>query len=121
MKKSILIIDDDPNIIALLETFIKPLGYNILKANDGMTGLQMARDFQPSLIFLDIMLPKLDGYKISRFLKFDDNYRQIPVIMLTAKTDTHDEEIGKQTGADDYITKPFNKSIIIDTIHKYIK
>ena len=86
-----------------------------------MTGLQMARDFQPSLIFLDIMLPKLDGYKISRFLKFDDNYRQIPVIMLTAKTDAHDEEIGKQTGADDYITKPFNKSIIIDTINKYIK
>ena len=120
MSKQILIVDDDPNIVALLKTFIKPLGHDVVSSSDGMSGLQMARTIKPALILLDVMLPKLDGYKICRFLKFDENYRQIPIIMLTAKSDSHDEEIGMQTGADAYITKPFTKDDIIQTIGKYI-
>ncbi len=121
MNKTILVIDDDPNITALLATFIKPLGLKILTATDGLTGLAMARDLKPDLIFLDIMLPKLDGFKISRFLKFDDTYSRIPIVMLTAKSETHDQEIGIQTGADEYITKPFDKNIIVNTINKFLK
>lgn len=121
MSKTILIIDDDPNIIALLENFIKPMGFEILTASDGMAGLELARTKRPALILLDIMLPKLDGYKISRFLKFDDTYSSIPIVMLTAKSDAKDQQIGKQTGADAYVTKPFNKNDIVKLINELVK
>ncbi len=97
------------------------MGYKIITAQDGMDGLQLARTLKPNLMLLDVMLPKLDGYKISRFLKFDDNYKTIPIVMLTAKSDEHDKVIGLQTGADAYCTKPFTRSDVVDLINKHIK
>lgn len=119
-KKTILIVDDDTNIVNLLKSFVAPLGHEIATAADGMEGLQLARTLRPNLILLDVMLPKLDGYKISRFLKFDEDYKMIPIVMLTAKSDEHDEIIGMQTGADAYCTKPFTQKNIIDLINKHI-
>lgn len=120
MDKKVLLVEDDPNMVIFMENLIKELKYDIEVATDGMQGLEMARRLDPSLIILDIMLPKLDGFKISRYLKFDDNHSHIPILMLTAKSDAKDREIGRQTGADAYLTKPFDKPELINTIKDLI-
>ena len=119
-KKRILLIEDDPSMVKIMQSLIKKLGFVFDVAIDGMEGLQKARDLNPDLIILDIMLPKLDGYKISRFLKFDEQYQHIPIIMLTAKSDKKDEKTGKATGANAYITKPFDRQNLIKTINAFI-
>lgn len=116
----ILIIDDE---IDLVETIRFPLeleGYQIMVAYNGEEGLQLARREKPDLIILDLMLPKIDGYKICRFLKFDEKYKHIPIIMLTARSQEKDRLLGKETGADEYITKPFDLDDLVNKIKKYI-
>lgn len=120
MAKRVLIIDDDPNIVNLIKTFINKLGFETIVSQDGLDGLNQARSQKPDLIILDIMLPKLDGYKLSRYLKYDEQYRRIPIIMLTAKSDERDEEIGRATSADAYITKPFDNQKLITTIKELV-
>jgi len=120
MTKKLLLIEDDPSMVKIIQSLIKQLGFEFDVATDGLEGLQKARSLNPDLIILDIMLPKLDGYKISRFLKFDEQYQHIPIIMLTAKSDQKDQTTGKATGANAYITKPFNKQDLIKTINDFI-
>jgi two-component system alkaline phosphatase synthesis response regulator PhoP len=101
----ILIIDDEPSILNLVSAYLKPEGYQIYTATDGMTGLKAARAFKPDLIVLDIMLPGLDGIELlTRLRRESDVY----VILLTAKTEEVDKIVGLSVGADDYVTKPFS-------------
>ena len=120
MKKTILLIEDYPNAVEVLKTRLENAGYRVLVAFDGSEGLKMAREKQPDLIILDILLPKMNGYKVSRLLKFDAKYKHIPIIMLTSRTRPADQELGKQTGADEYITKPYNPHQLMALIQKYV-
>lgn len=117
----ILIVDDEPDIVAALGIRMKSAGYEVIAAADGMEGLDAARKQNPDLILLDIMLPKLDGYKVCRILKFDENYRHIPIIMITAKVTDVNKKMGEEVGADAYITKPFNPEELMAKIKETLE
>lgn len=120
MLKKILLVDDEPHIIIMLANRIKHAGYEIITAGDGQEGLEKARKEKPDLIILDVMLPKLDGYKVCRMLKFDEKYKQIPIIMFTARAQKIDKETAESVGADGYITKPFEPQILLDKIKELL-
>ncbi len=101
----ILVIDDEPNIVNLVTAYLKPEGYEVYTADDGLQGLKAARAFNPDLIVLDVMLPGIDGIEVlTRLRRESDVY----VILLTAKTEETDRVIGLSVGADDYVIKPFS-------------
>jgi two-component system, OmpR family, alkaline phosphatase synthesis response regulator PhoP len=104
-KAKILVIDDEPSIVKLVEAYLKPEGYEVLTAVDGVSGLKAAQVFKPDLIILDVMLPGMDGIELlSRLRRESDVY----VILLTARTEETDKIVGLSVGADDYVTKPFS-------------
>ena len=101
----ILVIDDEPSIVNLLQAYLKPEGYEVYTAMDGPSGLKAARAFKPDLVILDVMLPGMDGLELlSRLRRESDVY----VILLTARTEETDKIVGLSVGADDYVTKPFS-------------
>ena len=102
----ILIVEDDPDLAALLEIHLSDLGYEIEIASDGETGLQRALGGGFSIVILDIMLPKLDGFEVCKRIRAQD--RSLPILMLTSKSEELDKVLGLELGADDYITKPFS-------------
>jgi two-component system alkaline phosphatase synthesis response regulator PhoP len=105
-NKNVLIVEDDPNIIDLVEIHLKDLGYHLDSANDGKTGLEKALENKYSLIILDLMLPKMDGLEICKRIRSENEYT--PILMLTAKSEELDKVLGLELGADEYITKPFS-------------
>ena len=117
----ILIVDDEPDIVTALGIRLKAAGHEVITAADGMEGLDAARKQNPDLILLDIMLPKLDGYKVCRILKFDENYRHIPILMITAKVTDINKKMGEEVGADAYITKPFNSDELMAKIKETLE
>jgi DNA-binding response OmpR family regulator len=114
--KKILVVDDEPDVASLLTLMLKSQGYNVISAGDGQEALEKARSENPDLILLDIMLPRLDGYKVARMLKFDENFSHIPIIMLTAKIQERDRQTGLEMGANDYVTKPFDTAALLAKI-----
>jgi DNA-binding response OmpR family regulator len=121
MAKKILIVDDEKDLVETLTFRLKSYGYEVISAHDGKDGLDMARSESPDLILLDLMLPKLDGYKVCRMLKFDEKFKKIPIIMLTARSQEDDKKIGLETGANAYITKPFNPKSLLAKIEELIQ
>jgi len=108
-KKKILIVDDEPQVIDILRIKLEAHDYEVIPAFDGKEALEKAREVNPDLIILDVVVPKRDGYKVCRMLKFDEKYKEIPVIMLTGRRTTkEDKQLGTEVGADAYITKPFD-------------
>ena len=105
MEKTILIVEDETNIVDILSFNLEREGYNTIEAYDGQTGLQLAREQNPDLILLDLMLPRMNGFDVCRQLRADGS--AIPIIMLTAREEEADKVMGLELGADDYITKPF--------------
>jgi two-component system alkaline phosphatase synthesis response regulator PhoP len=116
-KNKILVVDDEADLVETLRFPLEMEGFDVLVSYNGEDALNKARKENPDLILLDLMLPKLDGYKVCRLLKFDERYKHIPILMLTAKTQQKDRLLGQETGADEYITKPFE----IDELMKKIK
>jgi len=108
MAGKILIVDDEANIRSLVRFNLEKEGYLILEAEDGNTGLALAKRERPDLIVLDLMLPGIDGLEVCRTLKSKKETYGISIIMLTAKTDEIDKILGLEMGADDYLTKPFS-------------
>ena len=106
--ETILVIDDDTDILALLEISLTSDGFRVITASDGISGLQIAKADQPDLILLDVMMPQMDGLQVIEKLKADTETNAIPVLWLTAKTQTEDKLRGLEVGGDDYITKPFD-------------
>jgi two-component system alkaline phosphatase synthesis response regulator PhoP len=104
--KKVLVIEDDPEIIHLLEIHLKDLGCEVLSATQGNTGLLRAINTTPDLIILDVMLPEMDGIEVCQ--KIRANNLQAPILMLTAKSEEIDKVLGLEVGADDYLTKPFS-------------
>jgi len=105
LMQTILVCDDDKEIVEAIEIYLQQEGYHILKAYDGEEALRMAREKEYDIILLDVMLPKLDGFEVCQQLRETSS---VPVVMLTAKGDDMDKILGLEYGADDYITKPFN-------------
>jgi two-component system alkaline phosphatase synthesis response regulator PhoP len=101
----ILVIDDEPTIVNLVQAYLKPEGYEVFTATDGPSGLKAARAFKPDLIVLDVMLPGMDGLELLSKLRRES---QVYVILLTARTEETDKIVGLSVGADDYVTKPFS-------------
>jgi two-component system alkaline phosphatase synthesis response regulator PhoP len=107
-RQTILIIDDEPDAIIAAKKALQSEGYNVIEVYNGKTGLEAIEEKTPDLILLDVMMPDMDGFEICKKLKEDELYNHIPIIMLTAKGEVDDRVEGIETGADDYITKPFN-------------
>jgi len=105
---TILVVEDDPDIIDVLRYNFEREGFRVLSTNAGEKGLQEAFRHKPDLIFLDLMLPGIDGFEICRRLRSADETQSIPVIMITAKSEEADVIVGLELGADDYVTKPFS-------------
>lgn len=120
-QKRILIADDEEDVVTTLQFTLKKEGYECLTAYDGKEALDKAKSENPDLIILDIMMPKMNGYKVSRLLKFDKKYKHIPIIMLTARTQEKDRMLGEETGADMYVTKPFEMDDLVNTIRNILK
>ena len=120
-KKKILIVDDEEDILNTICFRLEAEGFECITSQDGIDALAKARQEKPDLILLDIMLPRMNGYKVSRLLKFDEKYQHIPILMLTAKTQETDRITGIETGADGYVTKPFEMDALIKLIKNYIK
>jgi len=118
--KKILIVDDEVDLVKTIRFSMEAEGYMVLASYNGEDALNQARKENPDLIVLDIMLPKLDGYKVCRLLKFDEQYKNIPILMLTAKTQQKDKLLGKETGADEYITKPFDMDELMEKVKTYL-
>ena len=118
--KKILVVDDEVDLVETVRFPLEIEGYHVLVAYNGEDALSQARKENPDLILLDLMLPKLDGYKVCRLLKFDERYKHIPILMLTAKTQEKDKVIGMETGANEYITKPFDIDSLLKTVKEYL-
>ena len=120
-KKRILVVDDEQDMIYAVKLQLEARGFEVLTACDGQEGLNVARRESPDLIILDVMLPKVDGYKICRMLKFDRKYNAIPVIMFTARMQEGDRQTGYEVGADAYMAKPFEPRKLLDKINELLK
>jgi len=119
-RKRILIVDDEAEIVKAVQIRLEHEGYDVLVASDGQEGLDKAKTESPDLVILDVMLPKLDGFEVCRFLKFDQKYKKIPVIILTARAQKIDEDTSRQVGADAYIAKPFDRGAVIAKIKELL-
>lgn len=115
-KTRILLVDDEPDIVKMVQKRLETEGYDVLTAMDGQEALAKARMEMPNLIILDLMLPKMDGYKVCTFLKQDVRYAKIPIVMFTARAYEGDEQLGFECGADAYIKKPFNSQELLEKI-----
>jgi len=119
-SKKILIVDDEMDLVETVRFPLEMEGYHVLVSYNGEDALNQARKENPDLILLDLMLPKLDGYKVCRLLKFDDRYKHIPILMLTAKTQERDRALGMETGANEYITKPFEMEDLLKKVKAHL-
>ena len=119
--KKILIVDDEQDIVESLKFVLEVEDYTFYCAYNGEDGLRLAKEIMPDLIILDVMMPKINGYKISRLLKFDNKYKNIPILMVTARTQEEDKLIGEETGVDEYITKPFELDAVVKKVNEYLK
>jgi two-component system, OmpR family, alkaline phosphatase synthesis response regulator PhoP len=111
-KATVLIVEDEQEIRELVAYHLEKEGMTVLQAGNGEQGLEMARQQVPDLIILDLMLPGMDGHQVCTRLKVDEKLRQVPILMLTAKSEESDIVIGLGLGADDYVTKPFSPRIL---------
>lgn len=113
LMAKILVIDDEPSIVKLVTAYLRPEGYEIHTASDGIAGLKAARFYKPDLVVLDIMLPGMDGIELLSQLRRESN---VYVILLTARTEETDKIVGLSIGADDYLTKPFSPRELVARI-----
>ena len=120
-KKKILLVDDERDMVYAVKMQLEADGFRVLTAPDGQEGLDKARKEKPDLIILDLMLPKIDGYKVCRMLKFDEKYKGIPIIIYTARAQEADEKLGYEVGADAYLTKPFDPKKLLAKINELLK
>jgi twitching motility two-component system response regulator PilG len=112
----VLLIDDSNTIRRSGEIFLKQAGCEVILAEDGFDGVSKVIEHHPDLIFIDVMMPKLDGYQACALIKNNPNFKKIPVVMLTSKDSLFDRARGKLVGSDQYLVKPFNKKGIIDVV-----
>ncbi|MBN2384836.1 response regulator [bacterium] len=116
----LLIVDDDPNVAESIISMLKGLPYTIISAFDGEQGLISAIKLRPDLIILDVEMPKMRGWEVCKLLKHSRNTQKIPILILTSHTAISDIMVAMQQGADDYMTKPFQKEELIKRIQRLL-
>ncbi|NLS77408.1 MAG: response regulator transcription factor [Chloroflexi bacterium] len=112
MAQRILVVDDDKGIVRLMRAYLEQAGFQVLVAYDGKSAMRCLRQDQPDLVVLDLMLPDLDGWEITRIMRSDETLAKIPILMLTARIEDSDRILGLELGADDYLPKPFNPQVV---------
>lgn len=117
----VLIIDDSNTIRRSAEMFLRQAGYEVILAEDGFDALSKISDHQPRIIFVDVMMPRLDGYQTCALIKQNPHYRNTPVIMLSSKDGLFDRARGRLAGSDRYLTKPFNKEGLVQAVMDYTR
>ena len=117
--KRILAVDDEPHILKLIAFSLSSHGFDVLEATDGLSAVEIARVEHPDLILLDVMMPALDGYEACRRIKADPITADIPIFMLTAKTQLAEQSTGTQAGALDYICKPFTPKDLVARVESF--
>ena len=115
-KKRILVVDDERDLVDLISMNLQRHGYDVLTANDGKMGLELARKQGPDLILLDLMMPGLNGQEVATRLKGDPQTATLPILMLTARGEETDIVVGLSLGADDYVTKPFSMKVLMASV-----
>lgn len=123
MSKQVLIVDDEAHIRLLIERLLEDLeddGVQILVATNGDDGLEKIRIHQPDLVFLDVMMPGISGFEVCRTVKNELAMEDIYIVLLTAKGQKHDEQLGIEAGADTYMTKPFSPDALLDLTEKVL-
>jgi DNA-binding response OmpR family regulator len=121
VRTKILVVDDEPDALELMEVNLQGAGYEVLCAADGAQGLALARAELPGLILLDVMLPYVDGLEVCKALRMDPKTSAIPIIMLTARAAEVDRVVGLELGADDYVTKPFSLRELVLRVKNLLK
>ncbi len=117
-RSKVLVVDDDPSIVELVRLYLEREGYRVLVAYDGLEALELARQQQPDLVVLDLLLPEVDGLDVCRILQTESD---VPIIMLTAKTAEEDRVVGLRLGADDYVTKPFSPRELVARVQAVLR
>ena len=112
----VLVIDDSNTIRRSAEIFLKQGGHDVLLAEDGFDALAKVNDYQPHLIFCDILMPRLDGYQTCAIIKRNPKFAQVPIVMLSSKDGVFDKARGRMVGAQDYLTKPFTKDQLLQAV-----
>lgn len=120
-KKRILLVEDEKDMVYAVTLQLEANGYEVLTAYDGREGIGKAKKEKPDLIILDLMLPKMDGYKVCGLLKADTRYTKIPIVMFTARAQESDIKLGEELGADAYITKPFEPQVLLSKIRELLE
>jgi len=120
-KETILIVDDEEDILELIKYNLKNEGYSVLTAETGEQAIKMAKQYQPDLMVLDLMLPGIDGLEVTKYLKNNDQMKHMPIVMLSAKGEESDIVTGLELGANDYVSKPFSPKILIARIRAILR
>ena len=115
----VLVVDDSNTIRRSAEIFLKQGGHQVLLAEDGFDALSKVNDFQPDLIFCDILMPRLDGYQTCSIIKRNEKFSSVPVVMLSSKDGVFDKARGRMAGAQDYLTKPFTKDQLLQAVQHF--
>jgi len=118
--KRILVVDDEPHVIKSLTFVLTKAGYDVSSAENGEDGLAKIRQLKPNLVFLDVMMPRKNGYEVCQEVKKDSGLRDVHVIMLTAKGQEADREEGLNVGADEFMTKPFSPMGIVEKVKELL-
>jgi two-component system alkaline phosphatase synthesis response regulator PhoP len=121
MAQRILVADDDAQIVRLVKSYLEQAGFGVLTAYDGEAALYSIRHDRPDLIVLDVMMPKRDGFELTRLLRADEHLAGIPILMLTARVEDADKLKGLDIGADDYLTKPFNPLEVVARVRALLR
>jgi two-component system phosphate regulon response regulator PhoB len=120
-KRRVLLVEDDTSLAEVLTYNLQEAGFDVAHAADGREGLQQAQVISPSLILLDLMLPLMDGIEVCRRLRSDPATREIPIVMLTARSEETDQVVGFSVGADDYVTKPFSVKVLMERVKALLR
>lgn len=120
-KQTILVVDDEQDLLDLIEYNLQKEGFDVLRAENGLDGIEMAREHKPNLVLLDIMMPQMDGIEVCDRMREDDELKHIPIIFLTARSDEKTEVEGLNKGADDFITKPISTTKLISRIKAVLR
>jgi two-component system alkaline phosphatase synthesis response regulator PhoP len=120
ISKRILIVEDDPSVLRATSYILEKEGYEVISAQNGLEGLKKARESSPDLLILDVMLPGIDGFEICHSLRGEPPTAELPIIMFSAKGQESDKATGLKVGADEYITKPVDREVLLSKVAAWL-
>jgi two-component system alkaline phosphatase synthesis response regulator PhoP len=120
ISKRILIVEDDPSVLRATSYILEKEGYEVISAQNGLEGLKKARESNPDLLLLDVMLPGIDGFEICHSLRGEPKTADLPILMFSAKGQESDKATGLKVGADEYITKPVDREVLLSKVAAWL-